>query len=184
MKKILAIVLFFASCIPALISNNINVPLVKQSQTHWCWAAAGAMVYSYVYNHPIKDCQVASLYWEKSKDCCANGISCDRGLKAAHFKALLTYQMHLPVVAFEGTMPTFDQIAEGIDAEQIWVVITLTEVATGTGHVAVVTGYHRDGAKLFVNDSSTGQVIIDYKDLFSGRFGEWVYAGRVGREQE
>lgn len=63
-------------------SNSIfaqaDVPLVVQEQTNWCWAANTRSIMDYYDVNPGGQCDIATYAYNKSKNCCSNGRSCNQ----------------------------------------------------------------------------------------------------------
>src|SRR5262249_8571025 len=63
--------------IRASTSRILQVPMIKQDEDNWCWAACIQMIMAF-FKQPLGQCSVAGLLFE-NRDCCANRRSCDEG---------------------------------------------------------------------------------------------------------
>ena len=65
----------------------LNVPLIKQEQTWWCWAACAQMVMRYYGNDLAAQCDFANWAFGQT-NCCSTGdsVDCNKGLARSRVK--------------------------------------------------------------------------------------------------
>lgn len=156
--------------------TNLPIPQKNQHMDSWCWAAVAAMSYEYINDVKIKDCEVATIYYEKGLNCCSYDNKCDYGLKMSHFKYLLKEQLKMNIKSFFSSI-SFKDIMNNINKGNIIIVSTIEKITGLPNHVSIITGYLSSTKKLTINDPTFGKVIINYDDFVSGKnnIGLWGF---------
>lgn len=157
---------------PPLGAKVLNVPLIMQEQTQWCWAACADMVLHYYGNVAVRQCDLANWLFGLS-DCCSVPSSslCNRPCQVSDVCRVYN-AFGLRCYSGSGTI-SFGAIQFEIDQNRplepglAW--------TGGGGHVVIVRGYYDDG-KVHVNDPWYGQGAITYADLVNAYgLGTWFW---------
>ena len=157
---------------PPLGVTNLNVPLIKQEQTEWCWAACADMVSDFYGNAAVCQCEFANWLFGLS-DCCSVPSSslCNRPAEVTDVCGVYN-AFGVQCASSSGTISLAAlqyEIDQGrpIEAGLAW--------TGGGGHAVLVYGYD-DHGKVHVHDPMYGQVAIPYTDLVSAYgHGSWFW---------
>lgn len=144
-------------------AGSLNVPMIKQEQKNWCWAACANMILHY-YKRAETQCRLSNWAFNQSL-CCQtpNSQACDRGLSDAGITQLFSSRyLHSSYIANSVSYVKLD--AEISANRPVEVGYSWTN---GGGHVAVViaTVIINGREAVRVNDPAYGSVGVYFSDL-------------------
>ena len=154
-------------------AGPLNVPMIKQEQRNWCWAACADMILHYYGNPGITQCQLANWAFGQSS-CCQipSSTLCDNGIGDAKISQLFS------VYGLRSSY-TANYVAYGILDIEIGSRRPVEVGYTwngGGGHVAVVieTTVISGRQVVSVNDPGYGPGSVYYPDLLTAYgLGRW-----------
>lgn len=180
MRTILAtLVIFFSiqaqSFAGSTIANvELDLDLVPQTQTNWCWAAATSMVASYYSKREVPQCEIASSQY--GMNCCVNPRACNQANSVMDFVPLLR-QFKIKSKVVRGRL-NWDQLKRNIDAGKP-LIIRVGWYGNQGGHFVVIYGYRlyrqNNGdihKSVWIKDPSYGYINMETASL-SGMLEEW-----------
>ena len=151
----------------------LNIPLVRQEQTQWCWAACAVMVLRY-YGSSVKQCELADRMFGLSGCCNAPSSSvCNDSISEGGICALYN-DFGLSCNGYSGTI-TMDMIESEINQDRP--VECCFKLGTLVSHAVVIIGYYDDASVLYM-DPLFGETWAYYEDFAnftpSGYSGIWT----------
>ena len=152
----------------------LGIPMIRQQEAYWCWAACAHMVLVAEDNNLAPQCTIAGWLFQEV-ECCANNerTCCDQAV-TAHQVVQIFEHRDIPTCYMPGTISCQSlraRLAAGIVVE-----MGLINNA-GTGHLVLVVGYRwkSSGWEYFVNDPGRGNLRGTYDALLNNwGNGRWV----------
>lgn len=158
-----------------LAGPSINVPMIKQEQTQWCWAACTDMIVHFYGNAGLRQCDCAAWLFANNTCCISPSSSpCNRPCQVNDVSRVLA-QFGVRSSSRNGTVPSLtlkNEVAAGrpVEVAYAW--------DGGGGHVAVVCAWDQNGSDDFVrvNDPAYGSGGVYYKNLLTAYgLGRWFW---------
>lgn len=153
----------------------LNVPMIMQEQTQWCWAACTQMVTQYYDDDLATQCDFVNWNFGQTT-CCSNGRSsaCNRPLPRARVVAVFGH-WGINSTWSATPMATFiqlqQQISVGAPLRISW------SWTGGGGHAVMIIGttVNAGVASVYVNDPWNGASLMTYTELTTARgLGQWA----------
>jgi hypothetical protein len=154
----------------------LNIPLILQVQSEWCWATCATMILHYYGNSGIKKCDFANWLFKQTK-CCTDPNSPDCNINCQWSDVKKVYS-HWNIKSKQSNKSVlFSKIMFEINAGRpvevgyVW--------NSGGGHVVIVIGYNASiGARdyIYLNDPIRGHGWYLYNNILNadGK-GTWSY---------
>jgi hypothetical protein len=130
--------------------RSLSVPLVKQSQSQWCWAGTTQSIVKYLFGFTYAQCTQANHRWGRT-DCCTNPSSSNCN-KPTSLSSVHDYLRDKQAIYTDQAWPLSwsDMTAEiGTRGRPFW--IRWGWDGTSSGHIVVARGY-------YWHDSGTDQI--------------------------
>jgi len=168
--------------IPPVGAGPLNVPMIKQEQTQWCWAGCADMTLHYYGNSGVRQCDFANWLFGQSACCSVPSSSlCNRGCQVGDVsKVYSNWGIRSTLVNSNvpfGTLSLEVSASRPVEVAYAW--------NGGGGHVALVvqTDTINGRSVVRVNDPAYGSGGVYYDDLLNaygmGRwFATWTGIGR------
>jgi hypothetical protein len=150
------------------VGKSVNIKLIKQQQTNWCWAACTLMIYTYYNVTNTSQCQLANQEFGKWNNCCVNGSSsaCDQPLSNDNITKLLNVENALSARFANNTLTFFNLDTQIGYNQPVLIGINWT---AGGGHVALAVGTNSSNNNVTLNDpAEDAQKVVTYNDLKNG----------------
>eukprot|EP01133_Synstelium_polycarpum_P011098 gene11098-12931_t len=163
---------------PLRATTSLNIPLLKQEQTNWCWAACATMISRYYGHSAVTQCSCANLRLGQSS-CCQIPSSALCNVGASDPEVTRLFRLLNLKSAYQASTLSFGLlVVETGSGRPVEVGYTWRNQGTqqGGGHVAVVIGTATINNKqvVEVNDPAYGKVSVLYADLLTAyNLGNW-----------
>lgn len=154
-------------------AGPLSVPMIKQEQTQWCWAACSDMVLHYYGNPGVAQCEFAN--WLFSQSACCNVPSsslCNRPCQVQDVSRVYSnWSVKSSLVMSTVPFATLDSevaASRPVEVAYAW--------NGGGGHVALVTqtAVVSSRSVVRVNDPAYGSGGVSYDDLLTAYgMGRW-----------
>jgi hypothetical protein len=164
---------FLTACVLLLISGCsyvVELPLVVQTQTEWCWAAIGSMAAAHG-SIPIRQCEVANIAYP-GKKCCLRPYECNIRLSVVSFDRLLQNDLGLTITT-QKELPSYEEMRRHIAANRI---IIYAYGSFLEGHVVIIHGYN--GNFFLIANPALGDMWIE-EPLYQKTRWQTLYVGIV-----
>lgn len=153
------------SAAAAATPQPLDVPLVRQTQNQWCWAACTAMIARFLGLVEPKQCELANFLHGQTN--CCDKPSSSKCNKPAQYPDIVSVYNHIDIKLTGPDYPLLPNTVKlELDAGRPF------EVALawngGGGHVAIVYGYTSAGL-LLIRDPWYGNLKLPYNNLY------WAY---------
>lgn len=153
MKKINIIVLFIALVTGFSVygqSYIVNVPVVRQEQSNWCWDADSKCILEY-YGTVVQQCDIAT--YAIGGNCCSSPSSCNQTNVFQGSKGVIGVLSKFGKIAstrIQSTIP-MSQILSELQANRPFILGIMWN--GGGGHVVVGCGYNQSTSSITFMDS-------------------------------
>ena len=136
----------------------LDVPLILQEASNWCWAASGEMIMTF-FEHPVSQCVQADSELGR-RDCCPPpGVSdCDStGWPQFERFGFTSQQTEFQALSWDAVKAEIDA-GRPVAFSWVWL--------GGGGHMMVLKGYQTvaEASFVFVNDPRTAELWITYQE--------------------
>ena len=154
----------------------LAVPLVKQTQNQWCWAACTAMIARFLGLPEPKQCELANFLFSRTNCCQAPASSpCNR---PAQYVDIISVYNHIGIAGIGPDYPLLpNTVVAELNAGRPFEVAL--NWAGGGGHVAIVYGYTNQGLVL-IQDPHFGTLSMVYNAL-AAAYGHGWWVASYGR---
>jgi hypothetical protein len=155
-------------------AGPLGVPMIKQEQTQWCWAACADMTLDYYGNAGVAQCDFANWLFGQS-GCCTIPTSslCNRPCQVQDVSRVYTnWNIQSSLIQSNVAFSTLE--SEIIKSRPVEVAYAWTG---GGGHVALViqTSIINNRPVVRVNDPAYGSGGVYYDDLLTAYgMGQWL----------
>ena len=155
-------------------AGPLNVPMIKQEQTQWCWAGCADMVTHYYGNPGVAQCDFANWLFSQSLCCGAPSSSlCNNPCKGTDVSRVYSnWGINSALTSSTVSFSTLDwEISNSRPVEVAY------KWTGGGGHVALViqTGVVNNQQAVRVNDPAYGSGGVLYNDLLNAYGqGTWI----------
>jgi hypothetical protein len=151
-------------------SPVLDVKLIAQEQTQWCWAACTQMVVKFLLNKDVKQCELANFLHEQTK-CCSSPSSSGCNQPCPFEKIIPVFNKAGINGIFEGLPSAWSTIVREIKAGRPLEVGYLW--FGGGGHVAILYGFGPNNM-LMIHDPWYGSATLTYRAVLSAYgMGRW-----------
>jgi len=155
----------------------LEISIVNQRQSNWCWVACAVMVLRYYGYSSVKKSDLSNWQFKNKKN--SNNSKTKNSNERCKWKDVARIFSSWGIHSnFKSGKVSFQKIVFEIDNNRP-VELGFRGVF-GSGHVVLVIGYEdsiRKGNKLYLMDPNQGGSWRAYKDLIvSIELGEWVYS--------
>lgn len=162
-----------------LLAGPLNVPMIKQTESNWCWAACADMVTDYYGNAGLAQCDFANLLFGFNLCCSApSSALCNSGCQLNDVSKVLShYGINSSLTQSNVSFSTLDfEILNSRPVEVAYYWLDSQGQIVG-GHVALViqTGVVNGQQAVRVNDPAYGSGGVLYSNLITAYGqGTWV----------
>ena len=163
----------------ALLAGPLNVPMIKQTESNWCWAACADMVTHYYGNTGLAQCDFANFLFSLNACCAApSSALCNSGCQLNDVsKVFSRYGISSSLTQSNVSFSTLDfEISNSRPVEVAYYWLDSQGKIVG-GHVALViqTGVANGQQAVRVNDPAYGSGGVLFSDLITAYgMGTWV----------
>ena len=164
---------------PTVGAGPLNVPMIKQEQTQWCWAGCADMALHYYGNSGVNQCDLANWLFSQSACCQIPSSSlCNKPCQVPDVSRVYS-AFGLRSTYNGGSVAFFSLETEVAGGRPVEVGYAWTG---GGGHVALVvqTGFINGNQAVRVNDPAYGSGGVLYSDLLTA-YGQgswnWTWTG-------
>ena len=151
----------------------LNVKLVKQEQTQWCWAACTQMVTEFMDVNTPKQCELANFLHGQTGCCATPGSSaCNRPAPYVDIAYVFTF-VRIHCISERFAIPAATILSElqanrPVEMGLLW--------SGGGGHVAIIYGVTPEGL-VAVHDPWYGSGLWKLNYLYAAyNKGKWTYS--------
>ena len=166
---IVSILAMFAVSTPAYASSrSIDVPVERQQQSNWCWAASARMTARYLGGSSASQCQYVK--WGLNSGSCPN-VTGDFGTTTS--AALIGAGIYSPG-SVSWSAISYGSLQSQINSNKP--VIIRWGWSSGGGHALVIKGYNTAGTKVTYIDPGNGSIHTQpYSWMKSGGGYTWTH---------
>ncbi len=166
----------YPSSVANLKKKKLNLPLIYQVQSEWCWAACANMVLRFCVNAQNSNCDIVNWLLNQTNCCSAsNSISCNRNCQWADIEKIYTH-WNITCTQINDNIPFNDIITEIDNNRPVQIGY---QWDFGGGHVVVAIGYNLSSDNkqyVYLNDPIRGHGWYLYTNIINaGGKGKWVY---------
>ena len=155
--------------------QNLNIPIVYQVRSLWCWAACAEMILRF-FNQDVDKCEIASTMLERS---CCNGFT-SRCNQSWPVEDITDVVEEFGITAeFRDHTVRFSTIQDMISTEQTPLEAFISWGEDAGGHVLLIDGWSQRNQVRYVKIKDPwdgpGEVrLTDLKDDYTADSGKWL----------